>query len=69
MSKVNKLSEESFVEQSAYQFAQKWAKSLEPGIKAGEELNGTLSKMTENYQLIKRQTLEFARLEKVFNVK
>ena len=68
MSKVNKLSEESFVEQSAYQFAQKWAKSLEPGIKAGEELNGTLSKMTENYQLIKRQTLEFARLEKAFKV-
>ncbi len=68
MAKVNKLSEESFVEQSAYQFAQKWAKSLEPGIKAGEELNSTLSKMKDNYELIKKQTLEYAQLEKSFKI-
>ncbi|CAL2077709.1 conserved protein of unknown function [Tenacibaculum sp. 190524A02b] len=68
MAKTNKLSEKSFVDQSAYEFAQKWAKSLEPGIKAGEELNKILLKMSDSYSVIKKQTLEFSKLEKAFKV-
>ncbi len=68
MGKVNKISDKSFAESSAYEFGKKWAKSLEPSLKAGDELNVVLKRMSKNYELLKKQTKGFIYLEKQFKI-